>query len=576
MNPTAALLFLSLWIGGISAGNAAEPRVVTGPLVVSDRWPECTTLATWTRDVLRLEKVEQSSETAQARAFFEWLRLFSRMAVGGMIQAFEGDCGREQYVLDAHKNLFVYGWGYCDTHSRIAEAAWSEYRQDRQAAQRVIVQHEDGGYHTMYRLRLDGRYAAFDARYGYFLIEEDSPGARILDWVEVGADENILKNKGYRNRSRPFFEFFGREWDRALLVQPRFFDSEEAWVRAGKPVECPFADPKYEMGTVFHDMSFRLPRGSRLERHWDNRMKKFYVPAGRQAQREEKFLPSGRFYRVTESMFDGNWPKNDPNYARCAPYLSAVPEEEGYSPEVRGGRTLGQAWGRWDYVPDLGHPQFLADAPVETDWVTASSAPFLRPRPADGGGQATFDFYCPYVLVDAVLEGEWAGGAGDRPLVEIRTLQPKTGHEKEPDRWTPWEALCREPGAFREELGRPRFNGRQVSLHGVYRFQLRFSLQPNAKRSAPAGLKRLQLSAWFENGIMAIPRIFPGENRVSFKVADAGAVRGPIRVTYRYQTAAGEKEHLQVIRPSDFQGAQAGYRLAAPGLQRCNSLIVEY
>ena len=149
--------------------------------MVSDRWPECTNLQTWVHDVMRLESLEHAPETAQAKAFFHWLRLFSRMATGGMIQAWEGDNGQEKYVTDAHKNLFVYGWGYCDTTSRIAEAAWSEFKHDPQAAERVVLQHEDGGYHTLYRLRLGGHYAAFDPRYGYDLIERDSPDARILD-----------------------------------------------------------------------------------------------------------------------------------------------------------------------------------------------------------------------------------------------------------------------------------------------------------------------------------------------------------------------------------------------------------
>jgi hypothetical protein len=163
----------------------AQSGVVSGPLVVSDRWPECTTLEGWTHDVMRLEGLENASETAQAKAFFHWLRLFSRMATGGMIQAWEGDDGEEKYVTDAHKNLFVYGWGYCDTTSRIAEAAWTEFKHDPQAAERVVLQHEDGGYHTLYRLRLDGHYGAFDPRYGYYLIESDAPDARILDWAEI-------------------------------------------------------------------------------------------------------------------------------------------------------------------------------------------------------------------------------------------------------------------------------------------------------------------------------------------------------------------------------------------------------
>jgi hypothetical protein len=46
----------------------AESRVVSGPLVVSENWPECTSLQTWMRDIMRLEKVENGSETAQANA----------------------------------------------------------------------------------------------------------------------------------------------------------------------------------------------------------------------------------------------------------------------------------------------------------------------------------------------------------------------------------------------------------------------------------------------------------------------------------------------------------------------------
>ena len=179
--------------------RAGQAHILSGPLVVSDGWPECTNLQTWTRDVMRLEKVEDAGETAQAKVFFRWLRLFSKMATGGMIQAHEGPYGKEQYVLDAHKNLFVYGWGYCDTHSRIAEAAWSEFKQDRSAAERVVVQHHDGGYHTMYRLRLDGRFGAFDARYAVL----GQLGAQVLcaGWFrkQRRSHHQLLQPKDFRH-----------------------------------------------------------------------------------------------------------------------------------------------------------------------------------------------------------------------------------------------------------------------------------------------------------------------------------------------------------------------------------------
>ncbi len=390
-------------------------QTVSGPLVVSERWPQSTDLVTWTRDIMRLEGLEKASETAQGKAFFRWLRLFSRMATGGMINAFEGEEGKERYVTDAHKNLFVYGWGYCDTTSRIAEAAWSEFKKDRDSAERVCVMHDNGGYHTMYRLRLDGRWGAFDPRYGYYLIERDAPDAPVLDWDQVGDDSRILANRGYRHRSTPFFEFFGLEWERALLIHPAWFNTEEDWVKAGRPPEHVFGNRQYRMGTPFHNMDFQLPPGATIERFWDNSARQFYVPKGTQARREEPFLPSGRFYRVTETMFDGNWPKHDPNYAYAKPYLATVPANEGYNSAVSGGRTIGQSWGR-------------VRIPVTLD------------------SSGTFDFYSPFILT---------AGKSTTPI-EVRTLRAKPLRADEPDVWSPWSNASQ-----------------SLPVHGVYRFQLR-------------------------------------------------------------------------------------------------------
>ncbi len=463
---------------------------------------------------MRLEGLEHASETAQAKAFFHWLRLFSRMATGGMIQAYEGNDGQEKYVTDAHKNLFVYGWGYCDTTSRIAEAAWTEFKHDPQAAERVVLQHDDGGYHTMYRLRLDGHYGAFDPRYGYYLIDRDAPDARILDWSEIHG--NILKNQGYRNRSAPFFEYFGPEWQRAQLIQPAYYPTEEAWIDTGKPRETVFGNRQYVSGTRFHDMDFQLLPGMTIERHWDNSARKFYVPTGKHTQKEEAFLPSGRFYRVTETMRDGNWVKYDPNYQKAKPYLASVPRDEGYNSDVSGGRTIGQAWGKIIYEPDI---EALASG--------------------------LLDIYSPYILVDGALS---AGEAG----LEVRTLEPKAASESETERWSGWSPV----------------GGHALpQIHGVYRLQL---------RSRAGKLHPLRLEMYFETGIMSIPQIFAGRNTINFKVRDAAAIRSPLRVTYRYQTADGERADTHSLQSSDFHGNVATYRIDAPGLTRCNSLTITY
>jgi len=79
---------------------------------------------------MRLEGLKHASETAQAKAFFHWLRLSSRaMATGGMIQAWEGADGQKSMSPTRIKNLFVYGGEYCDT------TAASRSRVDRIQAQ---------------------------------------------------------------------------------------------------------------------------------------------------------------------------------------------------------------------------------------------------------------------------------------------------------------------------------------------------------------------------------------------------------------------------------------------------------
>jgi hypothetical protein len=562
-----------LGLAAAVALSAAGPAPVSGPLVSCDRWPRATNLVSWTADVMRIEGLENATETAQGKAFFEWLRLFSRMAVGGMIQAYEGPHGRERYVTDAHKTFFVYGWGYCDTTSRIAEAAWKEYKRDPRAAGRVCVQHEDGGYHTMYRLRLDGRYGAFDPRYGYYLVERDEPGARVLDWNEVGVDETFLRNRAFRHRSRPFFEILGLEWERALLLNPGWFDGERQWKDAGAPKEFVFGDSQYQMGTRFHDMDFTLWKGVTIERFWDNTARKFYRPAGKHTQREWPFLPSGRFYRVTETSLDGNWPKHDPNYERARPNLALAPRDEGYPEDVAGGRSIGQAWGVLRYAPRLQSADSLDALAAGATLVHSPAAPHLRPgKPAEGGA-AVYDIYSPYVMVDGTLAAELAG-AGAR--IEMRVLEPKTGRASEADAWGEWQTLAGEAGRHKLELGRPRFNGKDASIHGVYRFQLRVSVDPRPGRATPAGLSALKLDLYFENGIMSIPRIFAGRNTLRFQLRDAARLRGPVEVVYRYQTSSGNRIARRTLQAGDFRGNEAEWNVDAAGLVRCNSLAISY
>ncbi|MDA2929448.1 hypothetical protein MYX84_05800 [Acidobacteria bacterium AH-259-O06] len=61
-----------------------------------------------------------------------------------------------------------------------------------------------------------------------------------------------------------------------------------------------------------------------------------------------------------------------------------------------------------------------------------------------------------------------------------------------------------------------------------------------------------------------------------FKVRDASKIRGPIHVTYRFQTPSGERTHEKVLQPSDFRNNEAIYSFNTAELTPCKSLSIAY
>jgi len=336
---------------------------------------------------------------------------------------------------------------------------------------------------------------------GYYLIDQDSPDARVLDWDEVGVDSNFVRNEKFKNRSQPFFEFPTSEKPSALRLEPAYWELESDWETAGKPYNQVFASPQYRVGTEYHDMNWRLPRGTTISRYWDNTARKYYIPV----KRESDFLPSGRFYRVTEGYLEGNWPQYDPNYLWAKPYLDTVPVDEGYPDWIAGGRTIGQAWGKITYEPDLAGESCLDALVACSNLAHRSQAPCIIPLESGIPAEAVFDFYCPYVLVDAEFSGELAAGANDQVSLELRTLKPKPRSRDQSDSWSRWEEIVSGSGTFDLKLGRASYVSGKVSVHGKYRFQLRLKAYA-ADTCETVGLKKLKIVSCFENGIMSVPR----------------------------------------------------------------------
>lgn len=550
---------------------------LTGPLVVSSNWPRCTDLVSWAEDIWRIEELNNASETRRAIALFNWVRLFNQVCMGGPSQMVEGLPGEEAYVQDPHKGLFVYGWGYCDTHSRVMEALWQEYKGDSTACYRVCCKNEKGGYHTMYRLRADGSYQAYDARFAFYLLEKDSPDARVLDWHEVGVDSNVTMNERFTNRQPVFWENPTAHREYIIKIEPTYWELESEWSAAGKPAYQMFANPKHKFGTRYHDMNWRLARGMKIERYWNNSARQFYRPIWHMNRKSRpRFLPSGRFHSFHESRLDSIYKRLDPNWNYTRPYHMTIPAGEGYPKGAVGDRALPQAWGKVTYAAPLDGDGWADLLASNANLVHERTAPRLRPADKDLPAEAVFDFYCPYILTEGTFTGSLAAGKGDKVALELRTLAPKADNLNQPDRWSEWTELASGPGTFEKTLGFEQYEQKQNTVHGKYRFQLRLSaFSPEAP--SRVGLNELSFTCFFENGIMAIPRLAAGENTITFEVADQSSLAGSVTVTYGWETADGtEKTHSTILRPEQFAGNQASYTLDTPGLVRCRSLAIEY
>jgi len=67
------------------------------------------------------------------------------------------------------------------------------------------------------------------------------------------------------------------------------------------------------------------------------------------------------------------------------------------------------------------------------------------------------------------------------------------------------------PGPFQVTWDRTDAAQGESSFHGAYRFQLRLCVKAKAAASR-LGLADLGIVAYFNNGIMSLPRIFTGDN----------------------------------------------------------------
>ncbi|MEZ5361774.1 MAG: hypothetical protein R2748_05350 [Bryobacterales bacterium] len=209
-----------------------------------------------------------------------------------------------------------------------------------------------------------------------------------------------------------------------------------------------------------------------------------------------------------------------------------MPADQGYNEDVRGGLSIGQAWGRITYQPE-------------------------------GKMQWPLTIESPYVLVDGMVEGRLSEGA----RLEMRTLQAKALNPDQADVWSEWSAIAETPGPFQAGIGAESLNR---GIHGVYRFELRIV------GGGTDAVRNLRIQADFENGVMSIPRLVEGRNVLRMRVDDASALSRPLRLRYDYRAGGAEASKEIAFRPEDFSDGVATKIVDTVGLERCNRVTVEY
>jgi len=90
--------------------------------LVSNRWPDCTTLTTAIHDMFRLEGVERGTDQEKALALWKWFRIL--MSSTGGNYAYELRDGKWKIVRDPHKIFTVYGHHQCDGLSWAMVPLW--------------------------------------------------------------------------------------------------------------------------------------------------------------------------------------------------------------------------------------------------------------------------------------------------------------------------------------------------------------------------------------------------------------------------------------------------------------------
>jgi len=460
-----------------------------GVWVSSSRWPDAHDLAAWARDIFRLEAAR--SPQAKAMALYQWTLIC--MGRNGPAPH-EGERGRESYLMDTLKYLAVYGGHYCDGLARLMVNAWQASGSGR--GRKVVICRLG---HTVAELRYrdaDGRtrWHAFDPQHGWQVFSRD--GGHLAGIAEIDADPELLLSPA--NPPRPWFYAKSRhDRYRSRADSTR----NPAYGRSPAPR---------------HRMVVNLRRGERWTRRWaPGRPYWPYVlgPEPRPITHVwvEQDLLGGR-------LADGFLGEH------LEPYLYRTPRGTWLlHPGERTRRCRMPGSVEFRYRVPLAGGGFREGAAsaegLASEPRRSAGSALVHPARPDEVGQLVYEVRTPYVITDAWIEA--VARTGTDALDVLGFYVSTDGGSSWRQVWGNMFARQGRPDGrarrVRASFGAEAHRAGEFSAVGRYGYQLRVDFL--ARRAVgQVGLDELTIGTDGQCGMMALPALRPGANRVTVSV----------------------------------------------------------
>ncbi len=399
---------------------------------------------------------------------------------------------RRDWTLDGLKLLNVYGFCLCTSYAVTLGALFETAGYPAE-----VVHFHDGG-HTIVQVQYDGAWHAFDPMMGWYVYRQGKEGIASLD--DIKNDPSIMLNAAAEGRASTPFCPCG---------------DEPQWLAEGAATWQSYGPGSVNKPAWTSD--YRLRPGETLTRLWDNRGV-FWSP--RTPQGGMPVHSCGMRRDQACPQFAAQW----------GPYVKQLEN-----------RDICRYWGNSElvYEPDLSKESCLQGLVGQSNiaW-QRDDGKEAAIHVADVGQPASIVWRVAsqYCLADVTLDVTITRkDAGDSVEVSVST-----------DAGATWRSLGKV-----DHTGTEHFAQRITSsVAGCYAYQVKFDLRADGDPT-DAGLADLKLTNIVMASFQVLPRLEPGENKITVQVDNPDALaQERLFVEYAWYEGDELKSDRQVIDES--------------------------